>query len=304
LPDLINPQAGNPDIFVIKEKSLAMKTRLRMLSSNIFLSILCLLFASITAEAKEISVPDEFASIQLAVDSAISDDVIVVAPGIYYENISIGKPLTVWSKKGPKDTFIRSKDPNKAVFTLLETAGVRITGLAIEGSYKAGVHIYKSSASAIYDNVFKDNYNGIYLQNSTDNSLKNNVVDGNVTGIYLYYSDKNEILKNSTDSNSDKGIVLHASHDNKIIDNKVNGNLWNGITLTSSNRNIVRDNRVVRNTFAIVISNECKENIVENNTTMRRIHLILPVILIYFAIFLYLIERKLFITYYRIRNQQ
>ena len=76
-----------------------------------------------------------------------------------------------------------------------------------------------------------------------------------------------------------------------------NANTWNGITLSASNDNLIDGNRAISNTYAIVVS-ESSGNKIVDNTTRRRIYLLLPVFLVYFAIMLYLIERKAFIFYY------
>lgn len=269
---------------------------------TILLTFSYISFPILSLASKEINVPEDFKSIILAVNHASNDDVIVVAPGHYSENIIIEKPLTLRSRNGALTTIISSDDPKKPVLNINKTKGVRIIGFTIEGSERSGIYIYKSAENKILNNVVKNNYNGIHLNYGRDNIIKDNSSDENVTGIYLYFSDNNEISSNNANSNVDKGIVLHESHQNRILKNQVVDNTWNGITLTSSTKNVIKKNTVVKNTFPLVITNKSVDNIVEDNKTMRRIHLIVPVILIYLAIFMYLVERKIFITYYRIKE--
>ena len=270
---------------------------------TILLTFCKISFPATSAASKEINVPRDFKSITLAVNNASMNDVIIVAPGNYSENIIIEKPLTLRSINGVLETIISSKDPKEPVFTVNETNDVRIIGFTIEGSERSGIYIKKSFKIKILDNMVRKNYNGIHLDHGKDNSIKNNGANKNVTGIYMYFSDNNEIFQNTTDNNIDKGIVLHESHRNRILENQVVDNMWNGITLTSSTNNVIRNNNIVKNTFPLVITNESVDNIVEDNKTMRRIHLIVPVILIYVGIFLYLVERKIFIAYYRIKER-
>ena len=50
--------------------------------------------------ARTIYVPDNYAKIQWAVDNASAGDTIIVRDGTYYENVIIGKQLTIKSENG------------------------------------------------------------------------------------------------------------------------------------------------------------------------------------------------------------
>jgi hypothetical protein len=54
---------------------------------------------------------DPYCSIQTAIDNAVDTDEIIVAPGIYRENINfLGKAVTLRSQEGPEVTSIRTAD--------------------------------------------------------------------------------------------------------------------------------------------------------------------------------------------------
>ncbi len=57
-------------------------------------------------------VPDEYATIQQALDSASFLDTILVAPGIYKENLvwPLTSGLSLLSDKGPEQTVIEARD--------------------------------------------------------------------------------------------------------------------------------------------------------------------------------------------------
>ena len=65
-------------------------------------------------------VPDDYGAIQDAIDAAVSDDIIIVKPGTYYENINfMGKAITVASKfyldrkeKHIRKTIINGSQPS------------------------------------------------------------------------------------------------------------------------------------------------------------------------------------------------
>jgi nitrous oxidase accessory protein len=193
---------------------------------------------------------------------------------------------------------IEASNTDRDVLKIAGVSGVTIIGFTVRGSLRAGVHLYRAAGNKISGNSIVKNHNGLFLEYSNDNSIQENVSNGNGQGIYLYYSDGNLIEKNSADSNTDKGIVLHASHRNILSDNTANANYWNGITLTSSHKNTIEDNLVVRNTYPMVISDSTGNKLI-NNTTMRRLYLIIPVVLIYLGIGIYLLERRILLVYYK-----
>ena len=109
---------------------------------------------SVTAHTKNVP-SDDYLTIQAAIEDAETGDVIIVAPGIYYENINFkGKAITV-----------RSNDPNNlavvaltiidgdrrdrvVVFDNMEEEGTQLNGFTIRnGQFSLGGGIYCSGAS-------------------------------------------------------------------------------------------------------------------------------------------------------------
>jgi pectin methylesterase-like acyl-CoA thioesterase len=58
--------------------------------------------------ANTIYVPDDYATIQWAVDNAMIGDTIIVRDGVYTENVNVNKRLTIRSEKGPSSTIVRA----------------------------------------------------------------------------------------------------------------------------------------------------------------------------------------------------
>ncbi len=249
------------------------------------------------ADAREINVPDDYSAIQSAIDSAVSGDTILVREGIYSENLSVDKPLSLLSIVGAERTHVEANEAERPVIILRATEGVTIRGFTFKGSNAAGIFLYNVSAANINGNIATGNHTGIRLEHSTGNTVTSNTTIENMEGITLAHSNKNTLNDNIASNNSEKGILLYYSNDNSISKNTTNDNLWNGITLWSSHRNSVSDNVSVQNTYAIVVS-DSKDNLLSGNREMRRIYYLLPVVLIYIAALLYLIEKKLFFLYY------
>ena len=260
------------------------------------------LFTS-SALAVEIQVTLGHGSIQDAIDAASPGDIIVVDDGEYIENILLSKEVMLRSKHGSETTFLSPKDLNYPVISIVGASAAKVTGFTINSSKSSGIAAYRSSGVKIFSNYLTGHVNGLFFDNTNESAIFENVFIDNEKGVYLYFSDSNLIEKNGIDSNLNNGLLLHSSHKNIITENTINSNYWNGITLSSSNDNIIDGNEVINNTYAIVITDSTGNNLT-NNRTMRRLYSILPVVLVYISIMVYLIERRLFIFFYNIKNKE
>jgi parallel beta-helix repeat protein len=244
--------------------------------------------------AAVIHVPDNYKTIQEAVEKALPKDTIIVKEGAYRENIVIAKPLIIKSSKGPDATSVQADNSDKPVFKLNNVNEAAIIGFKITGSAASGIHLISSQYNEINSNKISGNEIGIFLHSSNNNTLTNNQADSNEQiGIYLELSDNNILKENSADKNNDKGIFLSSSNSNSLIKNSVYLNTWNGITLWSSQNNMLQDNNVFRNTYGIVIS-DSEENALIDNTIWSNIYIILPAILVYMGIIFFFIQKRIF----------
>lgn len=249
--------------------------------------------------ASVINVPEKYKSIQQAVDNASEGDTVLVAPGRYVENLYITKKLSLASTGGYESTVITAKLPDASVVTVEGVDGFSITGFTLEGSKNAGIHLRRVTNSFVTENLALNNMMGIYIEHSSKNELSRNVSTKNAEGINLYFSFRNILTSNETNSNTEKGIVLYSSNGNRLISNESGSNVWDGITLWKSKRNHLRSNVVVGNTYSIVTDND--ENEIIGNRTMRRLYYVLPIVLIYLALVIYNLEKKLFTYIYTVK---
>ena len=193
-------------------------------------------FASVS-EAKTIYVPDDYARIQWAVDSASIGDTIIVRDGTYYENVVVNKKLTIKSENGSAYCIVNGTGSD--VFTL-EADGIRIEGFTITGGWY-GIHILSSNNIIINNNIRSNNGEGIVLEYSNNNSISNNDFSLNYWhGIFLYYSNNNSISENIINSNR-YGLYLWYSNKTMIRKNEF---INDSIFVEYSYNNIVEDNKV------------------------------------------------------------
>lgn len=265
----------------------------------VFIGLVVVITKTASPQAATIYVPLNYKTINEAVKNALPKDIIIVSAGNYTENIVITKPLTIKSSKGADTSIVHALAHSEPVFKISNASDVSITGLGITGSLVSGVYLYAANNVKITGNKLTENGSGIILYSSNGNTLSNNEAVANKQyGIYLESSNGNTLEKNTLTLNKDKGIFLSSSSFNKLINNDVNLNAWDGIILWSSHNNILEGNKVYRNRYGITLS-ESNNNTLTNNSQWSNIYVILPAVLVYIGIIVYLIQKTLIHFIYR-----
>ena len=190
-----------------------------------------------------------YGSIQSAIDSPETDDgdVIYVDSGVYVENITIDKKITLTSVSGSL-VVLEPRDRTQPVITINdEGSGSIINCFTIVGA---------TCASGI-------------LLNSTQNCI---IIDNYLTqtaGIRLRDSDNNTIMDNTLNDNSN-GISLDTSSNNTIYANNIFGvvNVYAITLIDYSMNNVISGNDIENNCSGIFISNSSGQisgNTLKNN---------------------------------------
>jgi parallel beta-helix repeat protein len=169
-------------------------------------------------------VPDDYPTIQAAVDAASAGDRIIVKDGIYYENVDVTKSLTIRSTSGnPANTIVQAKSPSDDVFYVTADY-VNISGFTVEGATlpRAGICLLNSDYCNISSNKCSYNWRGIIsLGYSSNNTISgNDVSDNNYGGISLHSSSDNTVSRNTFIN--DGLVVSESSYHNAVEDNTVN----------------------------------------------------------------------------------
>jgi len=211
----------------------------------------------------DIIVPDDYPTIQKAIDSAQNGDHIFVRIGTYEENIDISKMITL---EGESMDFTNISGKNDDHVVDIKVDGVTIMGFTImnSGSEKAG----------IYANIC--HYH----------TIKMNIIKSNGYGIKLYSSNGNIISDNFIISNTYNGLRIEASHMTNISGNVLHDNGFNGIffnftsTFNSVVSNVIKDNGLGANsnmvnvkafgaTGGVVMDSASRSNAVRSNNISR-----------------------------------
>ena len=204
----------------------------------------------------DIWVPDNYPTIQQAVDNAAAGDTIIVRDGTYTENVGVDKSLAILAENRSVLTIVQAANPDGNVFEVTADY-VNISGFTVTGTDGGGFYLCDTDCCNISDNNVSNNGKGIYLDYSSNCVLTNNNAssnndmggedaDGYSYGIYLYFSSNCVLINNAANANTGQGsrgnvvsdepggdgcghgIVLHSSGNCTLINNTANTNRGRG----------------------------------------------------------------------------
>lgn len=196
----------------------------------------------------------DYATIQAAIDAAVPGSVIVVYDGIYNEQITINKSLTVKSNRGPSVTTINASEMEGSV-VMINGSGVTfggdgkgfnlecnlvgigvaaengstISGVTVQGNvmgeamcgiFLVAVNDSTISGGTIIDNTISDTMIGVGLfayepEGGTDGNISGNTVTGNI----IYSSDTGIFLGAGPIGGAEIGILSgNTIEENTISD--------------------------------------------------------------------------------------
>ncbi|MCK4733982.1 MAG: hypothetical protein KAT65_16130, partial [Methanophagales archaeon] len=138
-----------------------------------------------TYNTSQIYVPDNYSTIQSAVNAASSGDTIIVKDGTYIENIQVDKRLTIRSENGQDSTIVQAASNDDNVFNVTADY-VEIRGLTVEGAYdaNAGMYLYSTDYCTIANNNCTNSRKGIWIKSSNSNLIYLNNFINNTYNAY------------------------------------------------------------------------------------------------------------------------
>lgn len=165
-------------------------------------------------------VPEDYPTIQGAVNAAYPGETILVGAGIYYENIKIDKSDLTLIGEGSGKTIIEGA--RWIVFRVTEK-NVRISGFTFRNG-SVGIQLVSSDESIISDNIISNNTYGIEIIDSYNVTLRNNTMKNNLKNLKIekiYREDVASFLHNIDTSNTVDGKVVYylLNQEYLLIDN-------------------------------------------------------------------------------------
>jgi hypothetical protein len=204
--------------------------------------------------------PDDFSSIQDAVNASCHGDLIHVKPGTYTENISIlGKKIALRSEQGPEVTVIDGNQSGCVVTFHGSGIGAhRLEGFTITNGlntvYNMGSGIYcGGGAPKITNNIIKDNsvtfidppgpFGGAGICCDSFAEIDSNIISGN----------------DSSNSGGGISVSCHA----KISNNSICGNsaAWRGGGVFCVGANVTFANNTISGNTAVIGGGICSSSV-------------------------------------------
>ena len=214
-------------------------------------------------------VPEDYPTIQAAVNAASNDDLIEVHNGTYVENVDVNKRLNIYASDGASITIVKASNSNDHVFevTANNVTIMNFTVTDATGYHKSGVYLNGVSYCDISNNVVTNNSFGIYVYSSTYNDVYNNIATGNVYhGVHIRFSSNINVTNNDVTLNNGDGVYVHESNYSLIEGNTItNQSTGYGISLHESSFNTITDNDVTSNSMGLVLVSNCNNNTITNN---------------------------------------
>ena len=264
----------------------------------VLISILILLMINIQlskAEPTTIIVPDDYPTIQEAINAASDGDTIFVRSGIYYENVVVNKAVSLIGES-KQNTIIDGNGIGKVLELTVD--GILVSNFSIING-EVGVHITNSHRHIIKNNIISRNVRGatgtyytyttyesnIIRENeygldfghlggpsSSNNFAIGNEIYDNFVGIYVSAPEGENAIENNLIYNNNIGIVLDNTRNNNVvgntfINNTREGRFKHGIYIRNAAQNNIEGNIFIQNNVGVFMDRGYCNIIQKNNFT-------------------------------------
>jgi parallel beta-helix repeat protein len=227
-----------------------------------------------------ITVPDDYPTIQAAINAASPGDMIFVKAGTYSEHVVVNKTLEVIGEN-TGTTVIDGY--GTGVVVTVTASNVNISDFTIQRSgseewSSSGIYLhYANNCNVIGNHITKNKQIGIVIYYSSHNIIAgNNITENEYYGIGVAWSTYNTLSQNNVKNNSGYGISLLFSSYNSISGNDIINNGYvidgsdNGVSLSCSSQNTISGNSIINNKNGMSLStvsnnNTISENIIADN---------------------------------------
>ncbi|MEM3578286.1 MAG: NosD domain-containing protein [Candidatus Bathyarchaeia archaeon] len=224
-----------------------------MLLSLLLFSLLSLTFNIHLAKTEPVTiiVPDNYPTIQEAINAANTGDTILVLEGTYIENVIVNKTVTLIGEN-LQNTII---DGNATRTVIQVTAdNVSISGFTIKNSKYAwpegGLLMTNVSNCNVSNIIITNNWVGLWLEDSSNNDMSNIKIMNNRYASWLVRSHHNTLKNTAIANNTKYGLWLEDSLSNNLSKIIITNNEV-GIQLEEAYNNTIYCNALINNTYQV-----------------------------------------------------
>ena len=189
------------------------------------------------AQAATITVPDDYSTLQAAVDAASDNDTIRIRTGTFYGATDVGKRVAIVGDGTDKTVL----DGQGLCPLTLSREGINVTGLTVTGAgNRPGMDI-KGDGCNVTDVASTVNAVGIHLNNTSESIIADCNLTGNgaakATGLLLdTNSDRNSVTGVHCDGNGNGALLDPDCDDNRFEGCSFDGNAIGIIVWGARNR--------------------------------------------------------------------
>ena len=202
------------------------------------------------AHATTIVVPDDYPTIQEAINNANEEDTVLVRNGTYHEQLTVNKTITLEGES--RDTTILDGVGSPQIAVEVDADNVKITGFTIQHC-STGIWVNEYSNCTISGNTVTNNQRGVVLSSSANTTISANYITASTqgSGISLRSSDNNWVYENTITDNAMDGISVSSSSNNSITGNCITENIQGaGVYIGSNPPETSSYNSVTGNTIS------------------------------------------------------
>ena len=194
-----------------------------------------------------IIVPDDYPTIQEAINAANPTDIIFVHSGTYYERVVANKSVSLIGEN--KDTTIIDGNKTRDVIEV-RADNVVISGFTIQNGGRNGSEYGR----------------GIWIQDCNSANITGNVVSHNTYGIWLHTSDYSTVIDNVITANDGAGVFWWNNNGTIILHNNISDNAFDGVIMKYVTYSAVRENTITANNQSGIALDDSSLNVITMNT--------------------------------------
>jgi parallel beta-helix repeat protein len=264
----IQQQVAEPDMAEVQAAIEKDRARIEARTAEVKALLASMPQPAAKAKAGQVTVPDQFSTIQAAVNAAPYGSQIIVKSGTYDEMVILRGGLKLIGKG----------KPTVKGFAIVAFEDVSITSFNIDNPDGDAILINSGARIVVEKNTIRGGFNGVTMFGSLQCTIKNNKIAASGPSghnLNIHDSSFNVFEKNAViGERADTGLHLVESNSNKVIANDFSSNAY-GIRLFDSDRNEFTKNKCNNSLIhgmevtAIFVSARSSENVIGAGNTFN-----------------------------------
>jgi parallel beta-helix repeat protein len=175
-------------------------------------------------KAGKVIVPDDFPTIQEAINAANPGDTVYVKTGVYYESVHVNKSLELVGEETNTTIIDGAKSPSESYVVGLDANNIILTGFTVRNG-NFGIHL-NHMYCLVKECSIRNNTCAILFEWGPSNNIEGNMIWNNTYGVAFTDSSHYNIVRRNTIWNNDMGIYIEHSinlsiYHNDFINNSV-----------------------------------------------------------------------------------